>query len=44
MLSMVALIPVGFGFAVWRATRAAKSRAERGRPYDPAGKIRWDDR
>ena len=42
MLSMVVLIPTGFGFVVWRSYRSAARRAEKGEPIETPGAIGWE--
>jgi len=42
MLSMVFLIPAGFGLVVWRSYRLDAVRARKGEGFQPAGKLRWN--
>jgi len=42
MLSMVFLIPLGFGFVVWRSFRTAARRRERGEQVSTPGAMRWE--
>ncbi len=41
MLGMVFSVPVGLGLLVWNSYRA--QRASGGRPFQPEGKLRWED-
>jgi hypothetical protein len=43
MLAMVFVIPVGFGFVVWRSVRTAAERRARGEDVATPGKLRWND-
>jgi len=42
MISMVFLIPAGFGFVVWRSFRSADARRARGEQVSTPGSIRWE--
>ncbi|MCY3000393.1 MAG: hypothetical protein NTV21_01090 [Planctomycetota bacterium] len=42
MLSMVFLIPVGFGLVVWRSFRTAGERQARGEQLYTPGAKRWE--
>lgn len=44
MLSMVFLIPVGFGLVVWRSFRSAEARRARGEQISTPGALRWEPR
>ena len=41
MLSVVALLPTGFGVLIWFTYRAGRIRATRGEAFRPEGKVRW---
>jgi hypothetical protein len=43
MLAMVFVIPVGFGFVVWRSVRSAAERRARGEDVATPGALRWND-
>ena len=42
MISMVFLIPAGFGFVVWRSFRNADARRARGEQISTPGAMRWE--
>jgi hypothetical protein len=43
MLAMVFVIPLGFGFVVWRSVRSASERRARGEDVATPGALRWND-
>ena len=43
MIAMVFVIPVGFGFVVWRSMRSEAERRARGEDVSTPGKLRWRD-
>jgi hypothetical protein len=42
MISMVFLIPAGFGFVVWRSFKSAEVRRARGEQISTPGALRWE--
>lgn len=41
MLGMVFLLPVAFGFVIWRSYRSEGERARRGEAVSTPGTLRW---